>query len=1113
MALSSDLTPFYYKPLNGMNNKTNPLDLDDKFVINAQNARFDPLPGSVTKRGPLYYFNSVTMSNVAVTGLYRYYKSDGTSKFIGTCGTSVYVGNDTSGTFTPIRSSMTLGKRMSFLTYKDLLIGSNGYDNPFVYDGNTQYVTWELGSCMAWTGSSQANLTVGSVTYQVTIDTDAYVCGAVSNTVTVTGCAIALSNIPLGPAGTANRKIYRKDSTTGTDYKLVYTMLDNTTTTYTDSSTTTSSTVLPAVTDDMPKGAELQIIKERLFIARDPVNPNRIYYSNTYLPHYIQQTTNLDYMDISPNDNDEIVGIPTFLGTMLCIKKNTIRKVYVSGPQQQWYAEDPFTFSGSPAPWSVCPTPYGIAYLGWDHWYMFDGANANPIIDEFDTTAVLSSDYNDTVCYFLDNELLAAYTLTSRAQAYHDRVMIYNFKRKAMSIDIINANCFTAKIGDNESGELYYGDSTTGYVYQGVKEDTLFKISSKNDCNSGSLSNVFIGGTDSSPFIEIGNSVTASSIPVNTCVFWNSETPPDSGWTELTTYDDMYVRSGLTNVTGNFGVTVSEAAQSTTSGIAINYVNWKVYYKNGSTTVNEFPNGSIILYDQAAVPMGYIPMDPNYYVKINSTSVNTIGQETIWSKTSSGLVSTLDNYISGNFIQRVGEPDSWDGLSRYCYCPTYSATISSNGWMDASATYNSYFFQTQQVMLTPNAGGDTEYGINAIRYPTTTQLFNYRAPDGSNTTSSTIGLAAVDGNFDSYANNVLGGNAYIYSVSTFESPIDITTIIYRLGAGSGVGEDSFRTEEYYIAYSTDGTNFTIIDSTHWNYYTGAAGSGFTDSGQVTVSVNLTGVKAIKAYAYGSSGQGQSCEGRLYEVQTYGKVFKYAQFPIAKKIFGKLNSYNGSWEVNSVTAGTWTSSVVEIDAQAMVRLWWNESLQGTDTVKVYFRTGATIGSTTSSSWGTAFTNPNGTSIASISANAFAQFKIDFMATDTTVSNPRTYSADGYVIQYSYSKGLVAVESSVEFIYEIGFRHFNQPMMDKIFRKIMTYHTGDLADQGVYTVSWETENSSGSFNVSLTTFPDYWDSFFPSDAMGKKINLKIYKNDLYSFKLHEIQGIYSGQPVIV
>ena len=60
--------------------------------------------------------------------------------------------------------------------------------------------------------------------------------GAVSNTITVTDYTtsyINLSAIPIGPYGTTSRKIYRTEAG-GSTYKLLTTIADNTTTTYTD---------------------------------------------------------------------------------------------------------------------------------------------------------------------------------------------------------------------------------------------------------------------------------------------------------------------------------------------------------------------------------------------------------------------------------------------------------------------------------------------------------------------------------------------------------------------------------------------------------------------------------------------------------------------------------------------------------------------------------------------------------------------------------------------------------------------------------------------------------------------------------------------------------------
>ena len=174
MALTSKLKPWYIKTLPGMNNKIEDLDLAEKWVTMAQNCRFEVEPGAVDKRGPIAYYNPISLGAGGSLGMYRYYGTSGDIKKIYVHGTTCYVGNDTAGTFTAIRTSLTSGKRMCFKTYKDLVIMGNGFDDMFVYDGSNDNVTWELGSCKAVVGGG-VGITATAVSYQVSIDADAYV--------------------------------------------------------------------------------------------------------------------------------------------------------------------------------------------------------------------------------------------------------------------------------------------------------------------------------------------------------------------------------------------------------------------------------------------------------------------------------------------------------------------------------------------------------------------------------------------------------------------------------------------------------------------------------------------------------------------------------------------------------------------------------------------------------------------------------------------------------------------------------------------------------------------------------------------------------------------------
>jgi len=289
-----------------------------------------------------------------------------------------------------------------------------------------------------------------------------------------------------------------------------------------------------------------------------------------------------------------------------------------------------------------------------------------------------------------------------------------------------------------------------------------------------------------------------------------------------------------------------------------------------------------------------------------------------------------------------------------------------------------------------------------------------------------------------------------------------------------------------------------------------------DSGTVTTTVNLTGVVGLRASvtASVSSGGGPSWDNSvvsIYEVQALqANPYKRVSFHLAKKILGKMQDYNSAWETNAGPTGTWTAPSSQLNPDTLKSLWWNEILTGSDNVLIYMRTGATQVACEAAAWVGPFTDPNAQTLDSVAEAAWVQYKIEFSCTNTTVSNPRVYSANGFVLKFSYSKGAAIAESSVEFIYDIGFRHFDQPMIDKIFQKIGSYHLGS---GGSFKIMWETENDSGEFVIDLSTNPERWSSFFPSNAFGKQVKIKIYKNDLYTFKLKELQGVYSPQPMIL
>jgi len=887
--LTEPVKQFSIRVLPGMNNLVDDLDLQDRWVTKAYNCRFEEQPGAIDKRDPVTIFNSESMGEGPVLGLYRFYTSIGIIKFIAAHGTNIYAGEDSTGEMTEIASDLTVGKRMGFETYKDLCIMSNGYDPIMLYDGEGS-AAWQLGSCKAELDGVGGDLEAEeSYYYAVTFDNDAVVFGAISNTVTTTATEkkIKLSHIPLGPVGTVNRKIYRI-AAGGTDLKLVYLMDDNESTTYVDTTADLDlGDSMPPATDQLPKGNILKIHRERLFISGDPLAPNKIYYSNVYLPHFIQQTTNLDYMEISPEDGDEIMGIPIQMGAMICFKKNTIRRLHITSPVSgadpaTWYADDPISFLGSPAKWTICQTPYGIVFLGWDHWYLFNGQSTEPIIDEFDTKKILPSLYSDTVGFFYNGIFLAAFSDIEMAEQQHNRIMRYNFKRQALSIDywtssfLSGANCFAATTGDNESGELFYGDSLNGYILLQGEAENIYRLRTRRQCLAGGIDNVFVGGTENSPYIEIGTAGANEPIPEGLCIFWEQDKDPGPGWTELKGAEDKLIRISQDTVGSRTPLGVS--AETGDDAIVSKALGYRIFYKNSSTTENSLPLNAIVIYDQPFAPSGWKLLGVVGFLEGQGENYPII--HSAFGAGGIGIGGNVENILKVSLIKKMTrEEEVWDGADRFVYCLFHRNADPGNGWEDA----------TSIVDLTEEEG-NTE--VDVINLGTTVHTYTDASTSGGKyhtLNNATAGGLSHDGDtVTAYQKTGTAGadgamiDIRLTSSHSFPRPVNISEVYYRVRATGNTAPKSTSwpamTQTLRIEYSTNnGSDWTTLDQYQYSV-SGPNGKSYTNAYTLegTKTDTLTGVTNIRAYtrsySYASieAFQGVNAAAFIYELQAKTK---------------------------------------------------------------------------------------------------------------------------------------------------------------------------------------------------------------------------------------------------
>lgn len=386
----------------------------------------------------------------------------------------------------------------------------------------------------------------------------------------------------------------------------------------TDTGTMAIGENMGTVTDDVPRGKYLYTAQERLFITGDPDWQSHVYYSDQYKPHWIKTSTAAiatteasDYFDvIAEDDGDKITGIANQLGTTYVFKQNHVYPYYVKGTPGTWTLGDSVTSVGAPAGYSIAPSEYGIFYQGWDHVYLFNGQYAQPVIDEFSVDEnIVGSRMVESFGYYWNGLYLLCYTDKNDGNAYHDRVLVYDVKRKQASIDkygaqtagtttvtSVNMNCFTAFKGGSEWGQLYAGDSNGGWVYQYDRALVSTNVNTISGFNAGTHDNTSAVGVEASPKLTkqiLDNMETYTTDALAQAAWVASETtekvPPDLGDESDGSYDsdtetistdmdytDMTVDAGdVVTIDGNVTIKVTGAVT----------VNGDIIVNNGTFTL------------------------------------------------------------------------------------------------------------------------------------------------------------------------------------------------------------------------------------------------------------------------------------------------------------------------------------------------------------------------------------------------------------------------------------------------------------------------------------------------------------------------------------------------
>ena len=517
----SDFSPGLFNSLTDINIPIGGGDI-------AENARFDDVKGIKVRKNRAKY-NTSSLGANPIYGLSRIYIGSN-SYTLGVYTTILKLGDDDAGTFSNLKTGLTADLDYTQVTYKNFHYLFNGTDSNIKTDGTA--ANTDVQGCTAPSANptgekddTGSNLDEDTYQYKFAWVYDSYQISSVYGTplsvaTDSSNLSIDLYDFEATPANATHMNIYRTEGGGTTFYyHSQHTVAEIegylTGARYNDdiADSGLDTAILAPSDNGTPPVAKFGILhKDRIFLAGNSTYKSRVYYSDiSSLVSYPDVYPANNYIDIAPDDGDEIMGLaidPT--GSLCVFKKNTVRKIFTDGDPVNWSVSEPYDFHGAISSQSITQTPHGIIYFARKgengrELRKFTGTTASPISEKVtaEFNNVLRSRVDKTVGHYHEGLMLLSYTSDSAGQAYNDRVLLFDFNKDNFSIDLKNINCFTSWNGGSDRGELYTGDSNVGTVY---REDTeIYDIlhDTLTEFDTGAFSQVETTGTEALPELHL----------------------------------------------------------------------------------------------------------------------------------------------------------------------------------------------------------------------------------------------------------------------------------------------------------------------------------------------------------------------------------------------------------------------------------------------------------------------------------------------------------------------------------------------------------------------------------------------------------------------------------
>ena len=315
--------------------------------------------GAVETRQGVAKLNTASVGSFVGDGIYTRRDNAGSETMVAFWGGSAWQLTGTS--FSTIGSSQSLftaGVRFGAAQEEGYLFVGNGGTIPYKWNGSNFTRHGVYPPTTTSTVASQATgVLTGDYRYKVTavnsnlVESDV---GPVTTTFAAASATLRVSSIPTFAVsyGVNSRKLYRT-VTSGSAFKLVTTISDNTTTTYDDNNADSALGAAAPTDNGVPPNYNAIVYHPALsrFFMNDPANPNYVWWTEAAQPYTVGST---NFQRIGDNSTDIVKGFAIQDNSLVVFCENSISVGYFStNTETDWVwvtSRSPF---GSRSPYGI----------------------------------------------------------------------------------------------------------------------------------------------------------------------------------------------------------------------------------------------------------------------------------------------------------------------------------------------------------------------------------------------------------------------------------------------------------------------------------------------------------------------------------------------------------------------------------------------------------------------------------------------------------------------------------------------------------------------------------------------------------------------------------------